>query len=160
MTTKFFAAAPDGSIHTRTSKTRQYTHTVLARHNYAHDLALADSIRAVDANNFRYYFALAAGTHEHLRPVAWRTAEQNEAERARSMAQAVEQMRGCQTAVEYQLAQRADRLARLAECKADGYYDQWVDLGWCGRLDLAHKLVASKRGYYTDITVVEAQTKA
>ena len=45
------------------------------------------------------------------------------------------------TLAEYQAELLAEKQAEIAEQEAAGYYDRWFDFGWCGRLDLAEKLL-------------------
>lgn len=162
--TTFLATAPDGSIHTRTSENRRYTHTVVARRNYADALAHADRLIDADGDNFRFWSAIiAAGGYYARRKLprpARYTEEQFAAHEAKEVADAKERIGGAPTETIYKVMKRDQRLADLAERKANGAFEVYFNCGWCGRLDLAQKLAASEQAKgYLDVTILEARVK-
>lgn len=161
MANKHTATCPNGAIVRRTSATRVYTHVVVARHSYAHDLAGAQRVGepgAKDhiASNFEYYRQYLDGTSEFLQRREWHTDESYERERKASIERAEQALNGTTTVEEYRAMLKAQALARVADRKAAGYYDKFEALGWCSRPDLAAKLANSKRGeLYDDVTILE-----
>ncbi len=162
--TKFTAKDKNGTIHTRTSDRREYTHTVVYLPSFEQDMACVDSDWKTDGSNFDYYTLIAGGNdplpcrNYRTDPARW-TAE----EIAAAEADAVERQKARiddasarvmgKTRQAYIAEHRAERVARIHAKKAEGYYGIWQNAGWCGRLDLAHKLAASKSLLNTDILV-------
>lgn len=150
--TKHTAAAPDGSTFTRTSENRTYTHMITGRRDEAAYFATADRLDDQDRRNFDYYAACAAGTHEHVQPTAWRTPERCTEEIAEAAARIGDHDRDS-----YAAALREHRLERHAEQVAAGFFTKWLDLGWCGRLDLAQKAAATAAKHHLDVQILEAR---
>lgn len=150
--TKHAATAPDGSTLTRTSENRTYTHVITGRRDEAAYLAEADALSDQDRRNFDYYAACAAGTHEHVQPTAWRTPERV----AEEIADAADRIKG-HDRDSYAAALREQRLERHAERVAAGYFTTWLDLGWCGRPDLAQKAAATAAKHHVDVQILEAR---
>jgi hypothetical protein len=76
----------------------------------------------------------------------------------RDVARAQEIRTTCPTKADYVAELRATFRAVVAQNYANGVYDRWEIVGWCGRPDLAHKLAASTlaRGYHAEAKVLEA----
>lgn len=158
--TIFTATDSNGFVHKRSTESRAYTHTVVVRGGYQHDLAGAAD-KAWDksmVSNFEYYLAIAEDRSPYYptkryraeNPAGW-TAEQIAEEEAyltagdaESKAKAVREVEG-HTVRSYVDAQRRDRIAAVEAKKAEGHYEKWLNAGWCGRLDLADKLAAKHR---------------
>lgn len=160
-TTKHFAICPNGDTVTRTSKSRVYSHVVVARHSYSHDLACAERAGASDvtAKNFAYYRAYLDGTSEFLVRRNWHTDAQHAQQVLADVTRATEALGGCETLEAYRAMLRANALARVAERKAEGYYDTFGALGWSSRLDLAQKVAQAETSpLYEDVTILAAQT--
>ena len=161
MTTKHFAICPNGDKVTRTSKTRTYSHVVVARHSYAHALACAERAGSSDvtAKNFAYYRAYLDGTSEFLARKSWQSDADYAKAVAYDIARATEALAGCETLEAYRDHLRAKALANVATKKAEGYYDTFGALGWSSRLDLAQKVAQAETSpLYDDVTILAAQT--
>ena len=158
--TKRFAICPNGDKVTRTSKTRTYSHVVVARRSYAHDLACAERAGSSDvtASNFAYYRAYLDGTSKFLARKPWQSDADYAKAVAYDIARATEALAGCETLEAYRAHLRAEALDRVAERKASGYYDTFGVLGWSSRLDLAQKVAQAETSpRYDDVTILEAQ---
>ena len=57
---KHTAIDPNGVKHTRTSQSRVYAYTVVARSNYARDVAMAGKLFEQDRRNFDFYTKMVA----------------------------------------------------------------------------------------------------
>lgn len=165
--TIFTATDAAGTVHKRTSENRTYTHTVVALPSYEFDMAQNDKDWEVDAKNFGYYVQIATGHDPHPTrnyradyPEKW-TAEEiaagqahADAENAKRIQDAADRVTG-HTRETYVAAQRAERAAKVNARKAKGYYGEWVNLGWCGRPDLAQKLAGQAQGgRYASIAIL------
>ena len=119
--TTYTAIDPAGRTHTRTTASRSYTHTVVSKRSYQAALADAQSKQSydMDLRNFKFY---AENADRHPERVAGHTPES------------------------YAEAQRAARVASVEAQKAKGFFDEYVNWGWCGRADLALKLLAKAQG--------------
>src|SRR5437870_1681466 len=80
--TTFTVTAPDGSVLTRTSENRTYTHAIIARPNYERAMDYAAKLSKVDAENYEFHVAMANGSHR----LAARPDYRSEAEHSRLMA--------------------------------------------------------------------------
>ena len=151
--TTYIATAPDGTIGKRTTENRIYTHAVIGRHSYEKDLAGAHDkgSQKADGQNWDYHMALAAGTHEHCKFQHL----DDDAHRAEWAAFAA----AFPTRAGYIETQHAARVARVQDRKAEGYYEVWHTLTWCGRLDLAQKQIGANSKYWVDLQVVPAVEK-
>jgi hypothetical protein len=143
---KHTAADSLGGKHTRSSKTRTYTHCVVVMWDY--DRAMGDLHSAhadalsVDRRNFEYMTAIATGNDPHpcrdySKPGVITIDEVAQAER---VAEYKARIAGGFDV--YREGQLARRLSQLASRKAAGYFDTFGSVGWCGRHDLALKLAA------------------
>lgn len=156
------ATTRDGVTHKRTSEGRVYTHCVAVRQSYAHALAEANRVDAKsDARNFAWYAESAAQTvGVEYQPKTW--AERGSTLRttptAQTIARAQAILAGCATVAEWSEAQRAQRVANVEANKAAGQFDRWSVLGWCGREDLARKLLNgdAAKPYYAEAEILPA----
>lgn len=142
--TTYTAIDPNGAVHTRKSD-RIYTHTVVARWSKERALQRAKSSASItqDGKNWDYETAIANGTK-----VTWVNFPEQQAEhKARCIASLAGRSRDQYV---------ADHLAkRIADVEAADYV-VFRNIGWCGRLDLAHKLAAQSEG--VDVTILEARS--
>jgi hypothetical protein len=159
----FTAVDPEGRVHTRTTQSRAYTHTVVALPNEAKTIAWVTSKeqRLQDENNFAHYAAYLDGTSEFLPRNLWEHDDAKfEARVKKGIANAVERLAGASTAQEYADMRMKAVLERIADMKSNGFYDTYQSYGWCGRLDLAHKLKAKLEGQsWLRVTILEAVKK-
>lgn len=158
--TKFTAIDPAGKTHTRTSKSRTYTHTVFALPSSVTAFLWANSKEARKSHreNFAYYAEMANGTSSFLDKRFYETAEQNAERRANAMESAVKTLGGCQIAQEYEAMLVRRDLERIQKQREEGYYDTYQNMGWCGRADLAQKLkttTENRNHAWVNVTVVE-----
>ena len=129
-----------GQTFTRTTD-RVYTHIVVARYSHEHAVSqiaayAADQIKT----NFAYYLKVAAGTSGH-------TQSESQVQRAKEYVEG---------GLEASIARLAAKMtAEIADRKAKGFYDKWNVIGWCGRPDLATKLLAQTSApYYAEVHIV------
>lgn len=155
--TTFTVTDPNGKTHKRTSENRTYTHAVIARPSYECAIKHLDNKRAEQntRSNFEYHLGFANGTSRWLTKNTWETEQQHQERAAREIARSVEELNGSKTADEYVAMVRKQHLDRIEEARAKGFYDTFTCVGWCGRLDLAHKLASTTSGndYYTDVRI-------
>jgi hypothetical protein len=166
MTTKYFVIDPAGVKHARTTKSRAYTHAVLARPSYEQTLAGVqdrnhpETIRT-DKSNYQFNLALVDGTSRWLIKPDWQKDEAaHAADCARKVADAKERLEGCLSFEDYRAKLLQEAINHVEKAHSEGYYDKWQCKGWSGRPDLAAKLAASynKPGSrYAEIIIVEAQ---
>lgn len=158
--TKFTAVDPAGLTHTRNSKDRTYTHTVVAlpssvRYTLA---AMSPEMRKTHRHNFVYHLNIANGTSKWLERGLWETEVSHLTRTQQEIARSKNALQGCQTAQEYENMMVDAALARIKKGMADGYYATYRNLGWCGRLDLAQKLkTTSENKGWVSVTILEAK---
>jgi hypothetical protein len=170
--TNYIATDAAGVTHTRSTESRAYTHTVVRKGGYA--VAMASALSAswgkTDRSNFDYYLRIAEGRSEFYPSTRYcakyadrHTPEQIAEEDARltiSDAQKVAEAKAvCAgfTADTYVAEQRRLRVERIETKLAEGGYEVWHNMGWCGRLDLAQKLANASAGGDYVVAVLEAQ---
>lgn len=122
---KHTAIDPNGTVHKRNSKGRIYAYTVVVQYSYHYDLDLARlgrSCSSVKANYDFYVSCLGDSTRPSY---------------GVSRDKALEELQGATSLGEYSVAQN---IAHIEKKKAEGYYHDWHNVGWCGRVDLANKL--------------------
>lgn len=162
MTTKYFAIDAAGQTHTRTTKARGYTHTVVAQRSKEQAIRDAHARRGRDLSEAREQFDCAGRTIEQLK--AWFISKRCEIlarnddyaiERQTKGKAFVAQWGTPEAYADHQLAER------LAEIEATDW-SVWINQGWCGRPDLARNLQANctKGGTYHNATILPAQVKA
>jgi hypothetical protein len=134
----------NGTIHKRTSESRTYTHAVVARPSYEAAISRLDNkaLEKINRNNFAYHMAYVNGTSQWLERDCWESEQQHQKRTAREIARSVDALEGCKTADEYVAMVRRFALDRIEGAHAIGFYDTFQCVGWCGRLDLAHKLAS------------------
>jgi len=138
--TVFTATDAAGFVHIRKTE-RSYSHTVVYLPSYDRDMAHADRNIKEDGSNWRFYAdRVATGATRFLT-----NAEERAAEYA-SEAQAI-------------AGERAKRVAFVRKREADGYYDKWQNAGWCGRPDLAAKLLADTQKWTARAVILPATAK-
>lgn len=160
--TKFLAIDSLGAEHTRSSA-RVYTHTVVVMYDY--EVAVARAIAshgtksAIDASrrNFDYDVLIATGSDpypesnwKNVDGVVVKTVDADR--QAIRVAKHIEAIEGGFEA--YRGRELAKSLAWIEEAKAGGKYSKWSNAGFCGRLDLAHKLAAQYAGNGTKIEIL------
>lgn len=158
-TTKHIATA-DGQTFTRNSKSRVYTHCVVAKPSIdcALERAQSKAARDLHRSNYRWYQKTLASEGRLFEQYTHISDEQYREQCEYNLARAVEALAGAQSEDEYVSRKIGDELAVIAAKEAKGFYDTWAECGWCGRLDLAHKLAATTRAhpYYDTAIVLEA----
>ena len=134
MTNKYYVDDWNGVKHTRTSKNRTYTHTVLFQYSPEYDLREAERLdpNGLDSSNYDYLIRMAEGNHPYGKP------NQRQLDEAKAAA--------CLSKDEYCRSERDKRVRRHNARRAEGYYNEWGNAGWCGRRDLAEKLLAKYTG--------------
>jgi hypothetical protein len=162
VTNHFFVIDPQGIAHTRSSKGRTYTHTVVFVRGQAHaDRKLAEALEfsAKQApKDFEFYTSLIDGSWQAAsalrHPTLYADADYAAKQLAQDKARGEQEIGGLDVAG--YVAKRHERaLARHAEMIADGYYNTFHNAGWCGRPDLANKLAAQTAG--EQVIILEAQ---
>jgi len=173
MTNHYHAIDAAGGIHTRSSKSRSYTHTVVVRPSYENALLFAQSKdwTKTDRRNLEYYDTIAQGRDPYPRqnymanhPERW-TPEQIAEEQVRVDAENAKRVEDAiatvaNRSVEQWLADKLqERLDIVEKQRAAGYYDSWHNAGWCGRLDLAQKLAGSEQAkkHVAEVAILVAQ---
>lgn len=142
---KYTVVLPDGTTASRKSA-RVYTHAVATRRSYEHSLAIAKSGGGWTKSNYEHDAAIVDGTSRFLKRESWRSDEQHAAYVSDLIARATEALRGATSYEEWKAIRIAETVALVEDAKADGYYDRWTVEGYCGRLDLAQKLLAKEQG--------------
>lgn len=158
----FTAIDPSGKLHKRTSLNRTYLFTVVSKRSEteARLFLRAPGILAAHRSNYRYHKAWLDGTSEFLTKPPYRSDEEHAAYVERHVAEARERLEGCATADDYIEKCVQEGHARIAEGKANGHYDEWVNDGWCGRRDLAEKLAQKMRGQgRVEVTILPVKVK-
>ena len=168
----YFAIDPAGVKHTRSSLSRVYSHTVVLRQSYEHDIAAAEAKDNAqqDRHNWDYYVAILTGrdpfperpmTTPTMTP-AKRDAEIGRAARrnADKLANAKKEIGNPYLGLDAYLSRKhTERIALVERRRAEGYYDRWHNAGWCGRRELAEKLLASQRAcaWVAEAVIVDVQ---
>lgn len=163
----YYVTDPLGVEHTRNSP-RIYTHAVIARPSYDNALHSAQNngtiMAATHKSNFHYYRRILgleprpANDHRNVRP-SWMTEEAFARQQEGDKRHAEESLMGAETLDAYVAACVARRIADVEDAKVKGYYDRFDALGFCGRADLAAKLVASTNAYWTDFIILPVQER-
>ncbi len=157
--TKFTAIDPAGKTHTRTSKERIYTHTVVALPSAPRAVLNVTSkeARAMHRQNFAYYREMADGTSRFLERKSWETEAQQAERKANGIENGIKALDGCTNAQEFENMMVSRELARIQKQREEGYYDTYHNMGWCGRLDLAQKLkTTSENRNWIEVTILKA----
>ena len=117
----------NGTTFTRNSKERTYTHVIVVRDSYEYALYQAQKEGRYDRQNYKQYTITNDPKVEGL------------------------------TEDEYVAKVIADKVARVEEKKANGDFDSYGQVGWCGRPDLAQKKLRSESGkpHWAEVHAVE-----
>lgn len=156
--TTFTAIDPNGKTHTRTSKTRTYTHTVvgLPSSTKATLAAMSPETRAHHRSNFKYHMAFVDGTSQWLRRNTFETEVQYLERAAMEIERSAVELDGCDNAGDYVNMKIVQAHRGIREAMARGYYDTYQNLGWCGRADLAAKLkTTSENRGWVNVTILQ-----
>ena len=134
MPNKYYVIDDNGFEHKRTSKSRTYTHTVLFQDSPEYALRMAERLDPYgnDSNHYDYMVSIAEG----------KTWYAHFTQRNMDAAKAVT----CLSKDEYCRGKRAERVRRVETDINNGLYGQWGNAGWCGRRDLAEKLLLKYTG--------------
>jgi hypothetical protein len=147
---------PNGTVHTRKSENRVYTHAVIARRSKARAVAfiMADDWAAREAHNFGYYTAMVAGTHKNAKyTLAFEKPEKREARRSQEVEFHKSILADAVDAEAFVAMVRKRALAQVEANAKKGVYTDYTVIGWNGRLDLAQKLASSNAA--RDVQIVE-----
>lgn len=157
--TKFTAIDPNGVIHTRTSKTRIYSHTVVGLPSMQASVlyAMSKQNRKLFADNYAYHAAMVGGTSRWLAKNNWETVEAHSARVALDKAKSAKELNGTTSAADYAQMKVEGMLAAIRKQEAEGYFNKYQNFGWCGRYDLAHRLATTKSEKWLDVTILEAK---
>lgn len=154
----FTAIDPNGKTHTRTSKTRTYTHTVvgLPSSTKATLAAMSPEARKLHRSNFKYHMAFVDGTSTWLAKKDWEGDAQHKVRVEVEIEHAAIELDGCETAQDYENMKIVQAHRGIREAMARGYYDTYQNLGWCGRADLAAKLkTTSENRGWVNVTILQ-----
>ena len=154
----FTAIDPNGKTHTRTSKTRTYTHTVvgLPSSTKATLAAMSPEARKLHRSNFKYRMAFVDGTSTWLARNTYETEVQYLKRTQRDKERSAVELEGCDNAEDYVNMKIVQDHRGIRDAMARGYYDTYQNLGWCGRADLAAKLkTTSENRGWVNVTVLQ-----
>lgn len=170
----FIATDSAGALHTRATASRAYTHTVVGLPSL--EKAMTDALApwAVDTSNYEYFRKIAMTNGDYHARTCYRTADKwtpeqiaeekasVDAANAKRLAEARDILDRCPTLAAYRAQKQVERVAAVRANETKGYYARWVNIGFCGRFDLAAKLAAKPAGYYAKVEVLECReaTKA
>lgn len=155
------ATDANGTVHTRNSENRVYTHCVAVRFSYEAALKSAQKTYKGDASNYAHYKAYIDGTSEFLVKPSYCTDEHHAVECARAIANAKANIGDAKSLEEYTANNVAKAVAAVEKSKASGYYDAWQVIGWNSRRDLAEKEAARQRARdsVAEVQILEAVLK-
>jgi len=168
MTKYFEIDLPNGKIGKRSSKSRTYSHAVIAQRSYEDAIRVASKpskeLLAVRASNYRHHLSYVDGSNGDLQPREWHLKTPEAKARfdescAAKIVASQKRLEGCACAADYQEKVRLDALAYVEAQRANGVYEAWEVLGWQSRPDLSQTLAAKyrNRGFYRDVRIVEAR---
>lgn len=124
--TTFIAVDPTGAEHTRTSRSRTYTHAILVRDCAVKAMARAQEVKVFEVKNGQFYL-------DHLDALTPR-------ERERSRRMLVEACGTVEVTAQQFAEARRDQAVKLTQAAIDrGDYDAFKAVSWCGRPDLVEK---------------------
>lgn len=159
--TTFLATDPNGVVHKRTSQNRQYTHTVVARPSkaWAINVVTSKEMHRNHISNFSHYSSYLDGTSRFLERRTWQSERQHQESVARDLERAREALQGDMDVNTYIARKDREALDAIEQNDKVGFYNAYSNLGWCGSLNLAHKLASKQKGYWVDVTILEAVKK-
>lgn len=146
---KHIATDPAGVEHTRNSKTRVYSHTVVVRIDGAK--RLANNLADLEADYVRRNY-----DHDFNRVARYSFDKPEEIDRNREEFRAQ-----YPTFEEYLKICKQRVIASHNKWLNAGGPQHWLNAGWCGRLDLAQKLADKERGgrNVAEVVILEAKLK-
>ena len=164
--TLFLATDANGNVHKRTSQNRTYTHTVVAKRS------MAESVRCANAqvkNNTRHALEQIDHAERSIEEIKdWLRAKRCNILCQDDVYATKLQTEGRafyakwsnghgreQAAAAYAAHHHMETIARIVQQEKDGYFNVFVNHGWCGRKDLAQKLYNSILGF-EDKQILEA----
>jgi hypothetical protein len=154
MSKTFIAQLPNGEIAKRTSLNRTPTHAVVGRHNYERAVS-----RIPAAETYFEDFAFHAGIVEGRWPADWASKGIGKTPpTATDIAEAIRDLKGCTTKEEFAAMRRSEARAEIEKMKADGFYDRFEAITWCGSLALAQKAM-DRFPWMTDMQIVAVTEK-
>jgi hypothetical protein len=155
--TKHIATAPDGTIFKRTSQSRTYSHMVIGQRSEERAFLLAHSKRAQvrDGENWDYRQSEANGGGVYGEYANHPAGSWQHNSYERNLAMAKEFIAANPDRQAYIDGQHAERVAAVEATN----FNQWFDLGWASREDLAQKNASSHRNnaHWAKVLVVEAK---
>jgi hypothetical protein len=157
--TKFTAIDPAGKFHTRTSKTRIYTHTVVALPSSVKHTLSASSrqMKQLHRGNYQYHTSYADGTSPYLMRQQWESDAAYAGRYAEEVQKSVAELNGCNTVEDYVTMKIEAAHEAIRHAMARGYYETYQNMGWCGRRDLATALATKTSGHgMVSVTILDA----
>jgi len=138
---------------TRNSKSRRYSHCVIARPSEAEAERRIDSHYAVESGtrSYNYYCSDEAYSYNWIggdRKTVFGTTYHSPAEFKADFPDLPSFLTRC----------REERVADFEKARAAGEFDTYGCVGWCGRYDLAVKLLNKTLGtYYDSVIILDAE---
>lgn len=141
---------------TRRSKSRRYSHLVIALPSREVAFRFANALHDGDAASWQYYWEFYSSPQHHS--YSWTNGDRA-MDDTYSFNSAEEFLAVFPTAATFQAYQRSRRLDKFELREAGGEFTTYVPMGWCGRRDLADKLRAKTAAspYWLDVRVLEAE---
>lgn len=148
-TNHFHAVDPRGVVHTRTSKTKVYSHTVVEKLGRVYAaVALAHSLADMKKQAPKDYAFYQSMVDRSWHYVGGKVGGElrfptitDEASMAKESAEYADRLAG--RSLEQFVEDKLQAVRDHYDAQIDkGFYDCWHNKGWCSRLDLAQKLAA------------------
>ena len=156
----YIATDANGTVHTRSTASRAYTHTVVVKRSKQGAIAQANAGVAHDLKEAREQFAFAAQSIEQIkagfiaRKLAILARDDEYATKRQIEGKAFVAQWGTPEA--YAAAQHVQQIAKIEATD----WNVWFNVGWCGRADLAAKLAAQQdRARYSEVAILPATEK-
>lgn len=156
MTNKHTSVGPDGSVATRNSKSRIYTHAVWVRHNRESAVKAANKVNQTDVSNYHFYRAYLDGTSEWLGRGSYEDGERYAQRVAKEKANAEQALAGCDSLEAWLEMRRQKALAVIEAIN----WDEWDCVTWCGSRALAEKQKSSwgSKDWIAEAVISEVKT--
>lgn len=147
-----------GQVFTRNSKGRRYTHAVIARPSESYHRAQCDApyTQVAAKNNWLYF----SEDHHHRNGLTFGAYDDGPVKTlGHEFGSAAEFLATFPTVEGYILARIDDNIQRHEKRRADGDFDRYHCMGWCGRRDLAEKLLIKEtnKGCWAEVRIVETE---
>lgn len=154
---KHTATDPNGKIHTRNSKGRTYSHTVVA--NLDRAACEAQLLKSAE-EKARTNYEFCCGRGQSNAYTNWRGEPETYRIHGKEYASGEEFMADYPTLqddINYEVAQAQ----AVIDSRGQEFYDEYRNLGWNSRRDLAEKLASKETGRYNwiNVTILEATIK-